>query len=335
MLHVIGQYYSEKNPLRLNEIIGCLRMNLAHCAVAKVIDLDESSGSQDHLPRDVLENPKFQFVPLGRRAYFKDFFEWSNANLPPKTPMMLVNSDIFLDPFQYTWPVHEKSHFLWPLNKPDVAEGVKCVAVHSPTLPDHKFQMDENRCLPVAYIFGRHEIKVPSAALDPDSTLCPWMKPDCTVDQMIEMRKKGNLNIIAYHSEQIGTMSYSTNADAWGWMSPITVPDCEFSMGNPGCDNSIAHRLLKSGRIPLNRSDLYRVYHYDQVRKPDNNYKMILSEHIQNNRKYPEEDGTLLVPLWIIFSKDLAEPFSGTFLEYLYSIVTGSAEKVIRHRGVI
>ncbi len=49
-------------------------------------------------------------------------------------------------------------------------------------------------------------------------------------------------------------------------LRPLAVPDCEFEIGELGSDNAIAHRILRTGRTPVNAPDRFRIFHYDQFR---------------------------------------------------------------------
>ena len=57
--------------------------------------------------------------------------------------------------------------------------------------------------------------------------------------------------------------------DAWFFLAPFEISDCEFRIGTLGCDNAFAHRIKASGRIPLNAAQQYPIYHLDRVRGKD------------------------------------------------------------------
>ncbi len=113
-------------------------------------------------------------------------------------------------------------------------------------------------------------------------------------------------------------------------MTPITVPDCDFPLGNPGCDNAIAERFLRAGRVPINRSDMFCVYHLDHCRKPTDNSELIVSARLEH--QYPEEAGHLLVPAWVEMSLCDAEPHMVPLVEYLGLMMFFSSKVLIVHR---
>jgi hypothetical protein len=46
----------------------------------------------------------------------------------------------------------------------------------------------------------------------------------------------------------------ATTQDAWIFLSPLSVPDCDFRLGTLGCDNAFADRIRCAGKIPVRNS---------------------------------------------------------------------------------
>ena len=97
--------------------------------------------------------------------------------------------------------------------------------------------------------------------------------------------------------EQIG---YANSQDAWIFKTPLVVNDIDFEIGMLGCDNAFADRLVKSGKVPVNMRDEYKIFHYDICRNnKDNDF---LKKHTDDkerrgiNNKHPEEKGQFLLP---------------------------------------
>lgn len=84
--------------------------------------------------------------------------------------------------------------------------------------------------------------------------LSAWDKmPDGTYEQM-----KKNVN-------EKHKVPKSDSQDAWIFKGKIiNIPDCNFMMGMPGCDNAIAERLQRAGYKVVNPSNDIRPVHYHQ-----------------------------------------------------------------------
>jgi len=93
-LHVIVQYYNDRNPERAQEIDTCLRFNLANPHVLKVHVLLEHGIL---LPSDIQSHPKLEAVQHGKRLTFKAAFEYASSTLPSNSSAALINGDIYLD----------------------------------------------------------------------------------------------------------------------------------------------------------------------------------------------------------------------------------------------
>lgn len=99
----------------------------------------------------------------------------------------------------------------------------------------------------------------------------------------------------------LSALGYATAQDAWVFMAPIKVSDCDFEIGTMGADNAFADRLKKSGYYPMNYGTRYKIFHFDVCRgKTAANANAI---HFQDSvsqdsiySRYPEEKGSYLVP---------------------------------------
>lgn len=57
--------------------------------------------------------------------------------------------------------------------------------------------------------------------------------------------------------------NHSDSQDTWIFRGLIkNVPDCDFTLGTPGCDNAIAERLERAGYDVKNPSVSIKTYHY-------------------------------------------------------------------------
>jgi hypothetical protein len=101
-----------------------------------------------------------------------------------------------------------------------------------------------------------------------------------------------------FKDPEFDMMFYANSQDAWIFRAPLEVPDCEFEIGELGCDNAIAERIKRAGRIPVNLADRFRIFHYDQARgKSFANQKEVHREERANRpQRHPEEQGQYLVP---------------------------------------
>jgi hypothetical protein len=93
-------------------------------------------------------------------------------------------------------------------------------------------------------------------------------------------------------------MAFANSQDAWLFVPPFEVPDCDFEVGVLGCDNAIADRIHRGGRVPVNLADRYRIFHYDRVRKKTskNQEEVHASEASRRPQRHPEREGQYLVP---------------------------------------
>ncbi|KAG5177604.1 hypothetical protein JKP88DRAFT_332224 [Tribonema minus] len=101
-LHLIVQYYKDRSgPLRQAELDLCLRQNAAnrHFAVLHLL-LEHEADARTEVVREVLQKygaVRVRLVQLGERATFASMFSYANGALPPGTPFILSNSDVYFD----------------------------------------------------------------------------------------------------------------------------------------------------------------------------------------------------------------------------------------------
>jgi hypothetical protein len=308
---VLLQLYRERNPERAAEIFTSVRMNLCHPEVDRLIDLDECAGS-DHLPKDILEHPKFEFKPMGKRFQFQHFFEWSNSELPKDSIVCLINGDVFMDPFSRGWPNDVKKDLKWNLGPwapeltgPDAFKITSIPIENGRYFAPCKIEIEESSLdTSIVFCLSRMEAIEPKTAI---ADLPAWTRMNCDkISECIQNFGKekddasqeknftgtGSKNWI--ENQILKRCYWSNSQDAWIWNTPIAMEKCNFFMGDPGCDNAIAERVMRAGRIPVNRGDIFRVVHYDHVRDPVNNSYTVLPNGFQS--VYPEETGQLLLP---------------------------------------
>jgi hypothetical protein len=84
--------------------------------------------------------------------------------------------------------------------------------------------------------------------------------------------------------------------DAWIFRTPMDVRDCDFEIGLPGCDNAIAHRIRRSGYVPVNSPLRYKVIHYDLCSRSSDPKKRWEGQASRVTNRHPEKEGQLLLP---------------------------------------
>lgn len=87
--------------------------------------------------------------------------------------------------------------------------------------------------------------------------------------------------------------------DGWFFKTPVNINQCDFEIGLLGCDNAIAHRIINSGYLILNKPLQFKLFHVDSVR--GKNSKNFLEHHHENDKnkianKHPENEGYYLLP---------------------------------------
>lgn len=93
-------------------------------------------------------------------------------------------------------------------------------------------------------------------------------------------------------------LGFANTQDAWVFQAPFEVPDCDFEIGTLGCDNAIAERIKRAGRIPVNAASRFRVFHYDRFRGKTsaNQQEIHRSDRADRPRRRPEDEGQYLLP---------------------------------------
>lgn len=102
-----------------------------------------------------------------------------------------------------------------------------------------------------------------------------------------------------YRDPGLLSVAFANSQDAWFFRAPIHVERCDFELGTLGCDNAIADRIRRSGYLPVNAPQQFRVFHYDRARgKTLANQKEILREERagRGQSARPEEEGQYLLP---------------------------------------
>lgn len=122
------------------------------------------------------------------------------------------------------------------------------------------------------------------AMLDNDHVLS-LSRHEFDPDQKTSSIDKNFLGILLCHTQ-----------DAWVWKANFVPENADFPCGVLGCDNAINHRIVQSGKRPLNWATRYKIHHYDVARGKTS--KNFLSENFRNTNRelYPEEQGYYLTP---------------------------------------
>ena len=91
MIHLIVQYYAEREADRREEIDYCLRRNLADQRIACVHDMQSAVTA----PEDIRTHPKYRSVESSEWLTFARAFQYANDQLAGQL-VALANIDIFL-----------------------------------------------------------------------------------------------------------------------------------------------------------------------------------------------------------------------------------------------
>jgi hypothetical protein len=97
-LTVVLQDYEVSDPERRAEYDACLKANLDHPNVTRVLNCCE----RGYRNPSFAEHPKMRMHPLDHRMTFADAVRVSNAHTAPDSVVVLVNLDIFLTWFGWT-----------------------------------------------------------------------------------------------------------------------------------------------------------------------------------------------------------------------------------------
>jgi hypothetical protein len=103
-----------------------------------------------------------------------------------------------------------------------------------------------------------------------------------------------------YKDPGFNEWAYATSQDAWVFRAPMKIAASDFEVGSLGCDNAIAERFKRAGKVPLNVADRYPIYHFDRVRGKHsaNQDQVHAAERLQRPRpdRHPEREGQYFVP---------------------------------------
>lgn len=96
-------------------------------------------------------------------------------------------------------------------------------------------------------------------------------------------------------------LAYANAQDAWFWVAPLEPPNCDFELGTLGCDNAIADRIRRAGRIPANLASRFRILHLDLCRNKHGGNTNAVHRQEQQTRstvysRFPEREGFYLLP---------------------------------------
>jgi len=91
----ISGFYADKDASRTDEMVECVRRNVANRHVAEVHVFIEDGVATSHAS-SLFGNDKIVLVEHGSRVRFDDLFRYANQNLAGKT-VAIVNADIFFD----------------------------------------------------------------------------------------------------------------------------------------------------------------------------------------------------------------------------------------------
>jgi hypothetical protein len=136
--------------------------------------------------------------------------------------------------------------------------------------------------------------------LDPDSD---WPRAEATLrgnrTVFCQARTEYSDDGSTHKDPAFAELAFATTQDAWVFKTPIHVVDCDFEIGTLGCDNAIADRLVRSGYIPVNAPNQFRILHYDRVRQKTahtTNATHIAERGAGSHTSHPERAGQYLVP---------------------------------------
>jgi len=102
-----------------------------------------------------------------------------------------------------------------------------------------------------------------------------------------------------YKDPALEALSFAQSQDAWLFQASFIPPDCDFEIGTLGCDNALAERIRRTGKIPINAPARFQIFHYDQFRgkNPHNQAQILHAERANKpSRPDPAASGQLLLP---------------------------------------
>lgn len=137
-----------------------------------------------------------------------------------------------------------------------------------------------------------------------------------------------------YKDPTLQRLAYANAQDAWFFMTPMKFPvaECAFRIGTMGCDNAIAERFKRSGYLPINSPNIYKIGHYDICRgKNGENYMQDNYKKMNTDVVSPEKDGQYLLPdIDAVQSVDSLLHSLNASREYKYSLICDIMSKFFK-----
>ena len=104
-----------------------------------------------------------------------------------------------------------------------------------------------------------------------------------------------------FKDETLQRLAYANSQDAWFFIAPMKMDsDIDFLIGTLGCDNAIADRFQKSGYVPINSPNEYKIIHFDVCRKKTGKNFLKFSKNYEKQNQvqndHPEKRGQRLCP---------------------------------------
>ena len=104
-----------------------------------------------------------------------------------------------------------------------------------------------------------------------------------------------------YLDPAFSRLAFANAQDAWFFVPPVPVENIDFEIGTLGCDNALADRLKKAGKIPVNMGSRFKVFHYDLFRgKTGQNTNLVHRKESEARgtvySRFPEREGCYLTP---------------------------------------
>lgn len=117
-IHIIIQYYNDKNPERQKELDSCILNNLSNPYVDTVHNLVEENTVT---PEFISTHPKYKEKVIKNWITYKDAFDYANEHLVDKI-VCLCNLDIYLDTNTDWSTVHDtlKNNIVLSLSRHDL-----------------------------------------------------------------------------------------------------------------------------------------------------------------------------------------------------------------------
>lgn len=164
----------------------------------------------------------------------------------------------------------------------------------------------------------------------PWNEMCAHLKTDRNVVYALSRHDFDGNRL--YKDPALQKMAYANAQDAWFFMTPIKIADCDFRIGTMGCDNAIAERFKRSGYLPINSPNKFRIGHYDVCRgKNGSNYMQDKYKNMNKDIVSPEKDGQYLLPdIDAVQSVDSLLHSLNASREYKYSLICDIMSKFIK-----